>query len=35
VFGSGELTVKEMARAGLLLDLVAVCVVVGVLIVLF
>lgn len=35
VFGSGELTVKEMARAGLLLDVVAICVVVGVLSVLF
>lgn len=35
VFGSGELTVKEMARAGLVLDAVAICVVVGVLTVLF
>ena len=35
VFGSGELSVKEMARAGLALDLVAVFVVVGVMLVVF
>lgn len=30
VFGSGELTVKDMARAGILLDVIAIAVVVGV-----
>jgi sodium-dependent dicarboxylate transporter 2/3/5 len=35
VFGSGELTVREMARAGLALDAVAIAVVIGVLLVMF
>lgn len=35
VFGSGELTVREMARAGLALDVVAILVVVGVMLVVF
>ena len=35
VFGSGELTVKEMARAGLALDVCAILVVVGVMLVVF
>ncbi len=35
VFGSGELTVREMARAGLALDAVAIVVVIGVLLVMF
>jgi sodium-dependent dicarboxylate transporter 2/3/5 len=35
VFGSGELRVREMMRAGLVLDLVAILVVVGVLLVVF
>jgi sodium-dependent dicarboxylate transporter 2/3/5 len=35
VFGSGELRVREMMRAGLALDLVAILVVVGVLLVVF
>ncbi|MCL4214778.1 MAG: SLC13 family permease [Gemmatimonadales bacterium] len=35
VFGSGELTVREMARAGLALDVAAVLVVVGVMLVVF
>jgi len=35
VFGSGELTVREMARAGLALDAVAIFVVIGVLLVMF
>ena len=35
VFGSGELTVKEMARAGLALDVAAILVVVGVMLVVF
>ncbi len=35
VFGSGELTVKDMARAGLLLDLIGILVVVGVVLAVF
>lgn len=35
VFGSGELTVKEMARAGVVLDVVAIAVIVTVLLLLF
>mgnify|MGYP000178304688 CR=1 FL=1 len=35
VFGSGELTVREMARAGLALDAVAIFVVIGVVLVMF
>ena len=35
VFGSGELTVRDMARAGLALDAVAILVVVGVVLVMF
>ena len=35
VFGSGELTVKEMARAGLALDVAAILVVVGVMLIAF
>ena len=35
VFGSGEVTVREMARAGLALDVVAILVVVGVVLVVF
>ena len=35
VFGSGELTVREMARAGLVLDAIAIVTVVGVILVMF
>lgn len=35
VFGSGELTVREMARAGVLLDAIAICAVVGVMLLVF
>ena len=35
VFGSGELTVRQMARAGLALDFVAILTVVGILLVVF
>lgn len=35
VFGSGELTVREMARAGVVLDVLAIGVVVGILLVMF
>jgi sodium-dependent dicarboxylate transporter 2/3/5 len=35
VFGSGEVTVRDMARAGLTLDLVSILVVVGAVLLLF
>jgi sodium-dependent dicarboxylate transporter 2/3/5 len=35
VFGSGELSVRQMARAGLALDAVAIVVVIGVILAMF